>query len=97
MPIANYGYKDGSGDYFISIDSDLCTACNDCVDTCPAGVLEIAEDELDPLGDELVAIIGEEHRKKIKYSCMSCKSTDTLMRDLPCVRVCTVNAISHSW
>ena len=65
MPIANYGYKDGSGDYFISIDSELCTACNDCVDACPAGVLEIVEDELDPLGDELVAIVSEEHRKKM--------------------------------
>ncbi|MHA2251677.1 MAG: 4Fe-4S binding protein [Candidatus Kariarchaeaceae archaeon] len=95
MPIANYGYKNGSGDYFISIDTDLCTACNDCIEVCPSGVLEIVEDELDPLGDELVVIVTEMHRKKIKYSCMPCKSTE---KDKPpCIEVCSVNAIVHSW
>jgi hypothetical protein len=24
--IANYGYKDGSGEYYISIDTDKCTS-----------------------------------------------------------------------
>ncbi len=48
MTKANYGYKDGSGEYFITIDTDLCNSCEKCVEACPAGVLEIAEDELDP-------------------------------------------------
>ena len=30
--IANYGYKDGSGDWFISIDTDRCNGCGKC---CP--------------------------------------------------------------
>jgi hypothetical protein len=25
--IANYGYKDGSGEFFISIDTDCCDGC----------------------------------------------------------------------
>lgn len=99
MPIANYGYKDGSGDFFISIDTDLCTSCGDCVTACPAGVLEVVEDELDPLGDEEVAVVTEEHRKKIKYSCMPCKPTSTPIgeRKLPCMDACSPKAISHSW
>ena len=27
---ANYGYKDGSGDFFITIDTDLCNTCGPC-------------------------------------------------------------------
>ena len=26
---ANYGYKDGSGEFFITLDTDRCTACGD--------------------------------------------------------------------
>lgn len=98
MPIANYGYKDGSGEFFISIDTSLCDACNDCVDICPAGVLETIEDELDPLGDDMVVSVTNDHRKKIKYSCMQCKSyEEDEIKDPPCVEVCHVNAITHSW
>ncbi|MFX1511891.1 MAG: ferredoxin family protein [Promethearchaeota archaeon] len=95
MPVANYGYKDGSGDFFIRIDTDLCNGCADCVQACPANVLEVVEDELDPLGDEMVAVVTEEHRKKIKYSCMPCKPTQDVK--LPCMEACPQNAISHSW
>ena len=95
MTKANYGYKDGSGEYFITIDTDLCNSCEKCVEACPAGVLEIAEDELDPLGDETIAIVSEGHRKKIKYSCAPCKGGET--KDLPCVKACEPGALSHSW
>jgi ferredoxin len=97
MPIANYGYKDGSGEFFISIDTELCDACNECVTICPEGVLETVEDEIDPLGDEFVVTVTEEHRKKIKYSCMSCKSSAEVSKDPPCVEICHVEAITHSW
>ncbi|MHA2225016.1 MAG: 4Fe-4S dicluster domain-containing protein [Candidatus Hodarchaeales archaeon] len=93
---ANYGYKDGSGEYYITIDTDLCNGCNKCVEVCPEGVLEVVEDELDPLGDEIVARVTDNHRKKIKYSCAPCKPTGE-PRELPCVQICELLAISHSW
>jgi Fe-S-cluster-containing hydrogenase component 2 len=95
MTKANYGYKDGSGEYFIIIDTDLCNSCGKCVEACPEGVLEMAENDLDPLGDEIIAIVSEAHRKKIKYSCAPCKGGET--KELPCVKVCEPRALSHSW
>ncbi len=96
MTKANYGYKDGSGEYFITIDTDLCNSCGKCVEACPVVVLEMAENELDPLGDEIIAIVSEEHRKKIKYSCAPCKPGGKT-KELPCVEACEPGAISHSW
>lgn len=94
--IAQYGYKDGSGEYFISIDTDKCTGCEDCIPACPAGVLELCENEFDPLAEQMVAAVTEEHRKKIKYSCAPCKPS-TGPKPLPCVVACEPNAITHSW
>ncbi|MFX0031443.1 MAG: 4Fe-4S binding protein [Candidatus Hodarchaeota archaeon] len=96
MTKANYGYKDGSGEYFITIDTDLCNSCGKCVDACPENVLEMGENELDPLGDEVIAIVSEEHRKKIKYSCAPCKPVGKT-KELPCVKSCEPGAITHSW
>ncbi len=38
--IANYGYEDGSGFYYITIDGDICAPCSEhgCVTRLPAGV-----------------------------------------------------------
>jgi len=44
---AHYGYKDGSGDYFIIIDTDKCNGCKKCAEACPYGVLELIENEFD--------------------------------------------------
>ena len=96
MTKANYGYKDGSGEFFITIDTDLCNSCGSCVKACAANVLEMAEDELDPLGDEIIATVSEEHRKKIKYSCAPCKPSGEA-KELPCVLACEPGAIEHSW
>lgn len=94
--IANYGYKDGSGEYFISIDTDKCDGCGKCEKACPYGVMVVGEDENDPLREEPVAKVSEAERKKIKYTCGPCKPTIG-PRHLPCVEACEPGAISHSW
>jgi Fe-S-cluster-containing hydrogenase component 2 len=92
--LANYGYKDGSGDYFITIDTARCATCaaRPCAEACPAGVLEIVIDDY----DDTVCAVREVHRKKIKYSCAPCKPTSERPA-LPCVAACAPAALSHSW
>ncbi|MFQ6007371.1 MAG: ferredoxin family protein [Candidatus Zixiibacteriota bacterium] len=91
---ANYGYTDGSGEYFITIDTDLCIDCTDrgCVDACPQGLFEIIVDDY----DDNVAAVKEEYRKKLKYECAECKPVSN-RPVLPCVAACTPGAITHSW
>ena len=90
--IANYGYKDGSGEYFISMNTDLCDGCGDCVTACPAGVLEMIVNDY----DEKVAAVTDAHRKKIKYSCAPCKPVQD-RPVLPCIAACKPVVIQHSW
>lgn len=94
--IANYGYTDGSGDYYITIDTGKCNGCGECVTACPESVLEMVEDAFDPLNGEPVAAVQEEHRKSLKYACGPCKPT-TGWVSLPCVTACEPAAITHSW
>lgn len=71
--LANWGYQDGSGSYFITIDTDKCNGCGKCVEVCPQRVLEVGEDPADPMREEPVAFVVEEHRKKLRFTCSPCK------------------------
>ncbi len=95
--LANYGYKDASGDFFITIDTDKCDGCGTCAETCPNGLYEILnEDPNDPMREYPVVVIKNEKNKKIKYECNSCKYKEN--NNLPiCISSCPHNAISHSW
>lgn len=95
--LANYGYSDGSGSYFITIDTDKCEGCGDCVNACPAGLFEVLdEDPNDPLRDDPVAAIDPQKKKKLRYECNPCKPQGN-RPPLPCVEACRTGAISHSW
>lgn len=91
---ANYGYMDGSGEYFITINTDKCVECAEhpCVDSCPAHLFEIVEDDY----DDLVASINEDKRKSLKYECAPCKPVGE-RPPLPCIAACTPGALEHSW
>ena len=95
--LANYGYKDASGDFFIAIDTDKCNGCGDCVTACPSDVFEAAdEDPNDFMRHEPVALVKGDKKKKLKYECNPCKASPD-RSSLPCVQACEAGAISHSW
>ena len=89
----HYGYIDGSGEYFVSIESDLCDGCGLCVQSCPQQIIELVTEFID-LEDKTVAAVKEDHRKKISYSCSACKPDEVIP---PCVAVCKNKAIECIW
>jgi len=95
--LANYGYKDASGDFFITIDTDKCDGCGDCVTACPVDVFTVKdEDPNDPMREEPVAMVVADRKNKLKYECGPCKLPSD-KPTLPCVDACKAGAISHSW
>ena len=91
--ITHYGYSDGSGEYYITIDTDRCNSCGKCVKQCPQSALQM-ETMLVDLEDKTVASVNEEHRKKIKYTCAACKREATKPT---CVLACETKAINCTW
>lgn len=93
--LAHYGFKDGSGEWFVIIDTDKCDGCGKCAEACSQGALEVGEDEYDPFRDKPVAKITETERKKLRYTCAPCKPG---YGDAPppCVVACEPKVISHS-
>jgi len=88
----NYGYSDGTGEYFITIDIGRCDGCGQCVSACPAAVFNIFEDE----NGQPKAVVKEEARKKLAFLCPglnSCHST----HEVDCHLACPKDAISHTW
>ena len=91
---AHYGYKDGSGEYFIVIDTEVCAKCEDgeCVPACPQGVLERIQDDY----DDTVCAVKESFRNKLKYACAPCKPVGTTAKP-PCLSACGSSGIRHTW
>ena len=90
--IANYGYEDGSGHYYIKIDTSKCAECSNrgCISVCPE---KLFATELDDFDDEVV-LIREDARNTLQTSCAQCKSGAE--KEL-CVAACSANAIGFSW
>ncbi len=91
-PKAQYGYSDGTGEYFITIDNQLCDGCGECVTACPAGIFTVARDDY----GQPKATVTEEARKKLALLCpgfSSCRHT----HEVNCHSACPKDAIQHSW
>jgi predicted CoA-substrate-specific enzyme activase len=88
----HYGYSDGTGNYFITIDTGQCDGCGRCVPVCPAAVLEVAAG-----GDgQPKARVKEEARKKLALLCPGFYACSRRL-EANCQRVCPRDAISHTW
>lgn len=97
--IANYGYEDGSGFYYIAVDGDVCTTCSEhgCVAACPQDVFAVELDDY----DDLVGVVVEGARKRLRELCSACKGRsggdDLGGGVLPCTGACPGGALRHSW
>ncbi len=96
--IANYGYEDASGFYYITIDGDSCATCagHPCVDACPQSVYAVELDDY----DDLVAVVTEKARRRLRELCAGCKAVNGTQGSelrVPCAQACRAGAISHSW
>ncbi|MFH1436324.1 MAG: 4Fe-4S binding protein [Pseudomonadota bacterium] len=89
---ANYGYADASGEYYITIDTDKCDGCGDCVKACPHGVFRVEPDDF----DEPKAAVKDELSRTLADVCpgygRKCEKEET-----NCHSVCKPCAIEHSW
>ncbi len=88
----HYGYTDGTGDYFITIDSGRCDGCGDCVEACPAGLLILGRED----GNQPRAKLREDARKRIALLCPGFHSCSSKY-EVNCHSVCLKGAISHTW
>jgi predicted CoA-substrate-specific enzyme activase len=86
----NYGYSDGTGEYFITIDTVKCDGCGKCVEVCPEKLYVVANDE----GGHPKVTVRDELRKKIANLCPGFPNCKAQMN---CHSVCPRNAISHTW
>lgn len=91
---ANYGYMDGSGEYFITVNTDRCAHCvhKPCIKACPMEILIEAEED----GGEMVMAVRDDARKKLRDVCSGCKPASGAL-PLPCVTACPFEAVTHTW
>jgi predicted CoA-substrate-specific enzyme activase len=87
-----YGYSDGTGEYFITIDYNLCNGCGECAAKCPVGIFTMEKDG----SSQPRATIEEVNRKKLGVLCPG-STACPLGKGADCQSICKANAITHGW
>ncbi len=88
----SYGYSDGTGEYYLTIDTGKCDGCGKCVEPCPSAVLEVGRNDQ----GQPKARVKEAVRKKLHLTCSGFK-TCSAANSVNCHTACPNNAISHTW
>jgi hypothetical protein len=93
--IASYGYEDGTGFYYITIDTDICAVCDTkkCVSACLELVFEVQENDW----EEVVIAVNKDKTHVLQACCNDCRQDDAARRARPCQQSCSYDAISFSW
>lgn len=86
-----YGYSDGTGEYYIGIDGTLCDGCGACVSACPEAVFTIIHED----GSQPKAAVSETVRKRLGHICPGLAVCSGNATD--CHRACPHDAITHTW
>ena len=87
-----YGYSDGTGEYFVTIDTGRCNGCGECVKTCPADIFTLQKHGQ----NQPVIEVKEESRKRLALLCPGATSCQA-KEGQNCHDVCPMDAITHSW
>jgi len=90
--IIHYGYEDGSGRYYVSINAETCTMCGACITACPQKIITSDLVMID-IDDKQVAVIDDACRKRLRDTCGMCHKDG----NVKCVTACTMGAISATW
>ncbi|TAK30842.1 MAG: ferredoxin [Chloroflexota bacterium] len=90
--IYNYGYQDGMGEFYITIDGERCTGCEQCVAACARHVLEMWADDY----DNFIVRVTDKEKRRISYTCSAC-TPDATQQRRPCHIACVPAALTHSW
>ena len=93
--IANYGYEDGAGFFYIGIDTDKCAECDGkpCIPACPQQLYIVEEDDW---GDDVV-VVDSAKTSQLQAACDACKKAATEQANLPCFAACEQDALTHTW
>jgi len=90
--ISHFGYRDASGAYYVSVDSERCTGCGACVTACPQQALEVVRTMVD-IDEQDVAQVKEPSRRRLAEVCGACASA----RRFLCVVACAPRAVGVQW